>query len=783
MQNWQTALSHFNRQPTEYAKKVAIDCETTGVHLHHDSMPFMVCATFDDGTCLTWEGDLDPQTRKVYWSKEQQQELAELINHSDWLYIFTNAKFDIRCLSRIIPDFDPDEFMCRCHDTLPMHHVFHNAESHALKDAAIKYADIPDKDEKALHQAVRDAKHLALQLNLPWAFASKTTCPQQTKAPNKGWAVMDMWLPKALMRWQWENSDSFKLLAHTVNSYDCSGQFANLAHMHQERIRKTDGWQNSPPEINPSAHPWWTVCQEYCAYDTLRSLVLYDGFESALKEQFTYDPLTREKRSLWQVYLENSPAFSISYNTEEAGLTYDPKRCQKEKDKLTLDLIELQQCVSLTLNKYTTFKPSSSAQIRTVLYDQFKLPVTRRTKPSKKKSGDGWGGSCPTTDEDFICELLKIFCPEDPGLYRAPAYQRGVETYAEYRKRLMKWHELVTTSGEGVQLFCFCLYLLLWKKTSSTITKLKGYIHAGIQRRLHPSLNPIGAKTPRYSSSNPNAQNISKGGKSKVSAIIAKPHPILRQSLRGFFGPLPGREWWSIDYQQLQLVIAASLFQSTKMLEQLAAGFDFHTAMAKIIFATNSPTDDERRITKNVNFGFWFGAGEEKVELTCGVPGIYPRLATLFPEVPENLDRMSWQVRREGYVVTLGGYRLYVPEDTPYAGCVYAVQGSEGVLVKRATYMVQHWLETTPAFPVRSSRVPNVQAQPVDSRRVCDDIGFNLFLHDELDFDCLAGCGTSYIPTIIDIMQKAALSLGVPARAIAKYHPITWADAAVEEFV
>ena len=96
----------------------------------------MVSFTWDDGESLLFSARVDPFTRQAIWTSADLEAIAELLQHSDWLYTMTNKKFDTRVLSLLV-DFDPEEFLCRCHETIGMHHALKNDESHALKDAAI----------------------------------------------------------------------------------------------------------------------------------------------------------------------------------------------------------------------------------------------------------------------------------------------------------------------------------------------------------------------------------------------------------------------------------------------------------------------------------------------------------------------------------------------------------------------------------------------------------------------------------------------------------------------
>ena len=90
------------------------------------------------------------------------------------------------------------------------------------------------------------------------------------------------------------------------------------------------------------------------------------------------------------------------------------------------------------------------------------------------------------------------------------------------------------------------------------------------------------------------------------------------------YGPHQGRVWFCIDYSQLQLRIFAYLTEEQSMIDAFAAGYDFHGFMASRIFNKDIDkiTKSERRIAKNVNFGFVFGASPKKIEATSGMTGL-----------------------------------------------------------------------------------------------------------------------------------------------------------------
>jgi DNA polymerase-1 len=107
---------------------------------------------------------------------------------------------------------------------------------------------------------------------------------------------------------------------------------------------------------------------------------------------------------------------------------------------------------------------------------------------------------------------------------------------------------------------------------------------------LHPSFNQTGTRTTRWSSSNPNGQNIGAGGKDAFGVAVDD------FCLRDVFGPPNGRVWFSADYSQLELRILAVLAQEEKLLRAFEEGQDIHTLTA-------DSCSISRKAAKGVNYG------------------------------------------------------------------------------------------------------------------------------------------------------------------------------------
>jgi DNA polymerase I-like protein with 3'-5' exonuclease and polymerase domains len=709
----------------------------------------------------------------------------------------TNAKFDVRILDQIVKEWDPVHFLSACDETIGMHHALNNLDSHSLKDAATKYTSINDLDEKELHQATNEAITVARKLG--WKLASTLTC-HIAKAPIKGFAVMDMWVPRELAMYFWEKSEAYKTYLEvqqsllevlhqapspTVSelgapvpdsdygSYQFQApHFKNMSDYEKSLITGKQGWEWHPPDISPvDVHPYHTLCSTYCQYDTLRSVVLAQMFYKSLQEQGLYD-----------VYVENRLNTLMTYFMENNGVSFRYKFAEKELAPYLVDAYNAKNAATYSINPLFPLNPDSPKQLQNILYTIFGLPVERYTKNKKDRFALGQ----PSTDKEVLTSWIARSKPENPEDLFPPRFTPEITKERDYFKALEAWHNKLehATDPKLVKLFSFCCSILQYKDSHAAITQIKNYLfnHLFLEEEhstLFQSINPYGTNTGRQSHSNPNGANISKGGKQAKSVAFLFRND---KTLRSLFGPHPGREWYSVDFVQFQLLIFAVMAKDHAMVDAYVKGQDLHDLTARRLlgypldpahpdFNRLIPTSNERTTAKALNFGFCFGAQEAKLNRIGGVPGFYAILCNTLPGVVGFLDKMEWQVQSKGYVTTLGGYRLYVPQETPYAGSVYAIQGTEAEMMKRATYGVQYYLDT------------EVNTYKYMTRRTASrDMFITLPVHDELVFDAKKGVGQYHIGTVCSIMADAAASLGVPARVECKYIPENWAEGTPLEF-
>ena len=234
--------------------------------------------------------------------------------------------------------------------------------------------------------------------------------------------------------------------------------------------------------------------------------------------------------------------------------------------------------------------------------------------------------------------------------------------------------------------------------------------------RVHTSFNQTGSVTGRFSSSNPNLQNI----------------PIrteLGRKVRRAFVADDGWVLMAVDYSQVELRVLAHISRDPAMLAAFARGEDIHASTAAAIYDVplEEVTREQRQVAKMTNFAISYGVTgyglAERTELT--IPEADAFIETSFeryPRIKEYIDGTREQARERGYVETLLGRRRYFPElgtrarvhrnvrDTAYRMAINApIQGTAADILKVA--MNRLWRE--------------LQSQGLRSRMI-------LQVHDEL---------------------------------------------------
>jgi DNA polymerase-1 len=260
--------------------------------------------------------------------------------------------------------------------------------------------------------------------------------------------------------------------------------------------------------------------------------------------------------------------------------------------------------------------------------------------------------------------------------------------------------------------------------------------------RIHTSYHQAVAATGRLSSSDPNLQNIpirNSEGRRIRQAFVAPPGKVIMAS----------------DYSQIELRIMAHLSGDAGLHKAFAEDQDIHRATAAEVFdrALDAVTDDERRSAKAINFGLIygmsaFGLGRQlNISRTLAQEYI-DRYFARYPGVLRYMDETRSQAAEQGYVETVFGRRLYLPEinarqvmrrQAAERTAINApMQGTAADIIKRAMIAVFDWLATA----------------PLDAQMIMQ-------VHDELVFE-VAESDVDALQQQVETLMSAAAELSVP---------------------
>jgi DNA polymerase-1 len=338
------------------------------------------------------------------------------------------------------------------------------------------------------------------------------------------------------------------------------------------------------------------------------------------------------------------PLLDILYDIERYGVLIDTKMLQAQSHELGQKLIDLEQKAQELAGQ--PFNLGSPKQLQEILFGKLGI------KPLKKTPS-----GAPSTDEDVLQELAL-----DHPLPKVLLEYRGLS------------------------------------KLKSTYTdKLPKMVDAKTGR-VHTNYSQAVAVTGRLASSDPNLQNI------PVRTAEG------RRIREAFIAP-PGHSIISADYSQIELRIMAHLSQDAGLLKAFAEKQDIHRATAAEIFGVEPETvsHEQRRYAKVINFGLIYGmsafglAQNLNIERSAAQSYI-DRYFARYPGVADYMQRTRTAAKMNGYVETLFGRRLWVPEiNSPNgmrrqgaerAAINAPMQGTAADLIKLAMIAVHGWLKT-----------------------------------------------------------------------------------------
>lgn len=283
--------------------------------------------------------------------------------------------------------------------------------------------------------------------------------------------------------------------------------------------------------------------------------------------------------------------------------------------------------------------------------------------------------------------------------------------------------------------------------------------------RLHAHFIQAGTTTGRFSSSNPNLQNIpikSEKGKNIRRAFIAEQGYVLA----------------SFDYSQIELRIAALMSQDPYFIQVFRDGKDIHAAVAMKVFGVKEQdvTHDMRRRAKIINFGMLYGMGVNALRQNIGTDrkeaqAFYDNYFAQFPSIVEYLDGIKKFAKDHGYTETLFGRKRYFP------GMRSPIPFIKAMAERMAINAPIQGTATADIIKIGMKKAND----ELKSAGVLEDVRLLLQVHDELVYEIKE----NKVAQAMEIIEKA-MKNAIPSEFLANLEPVplevsssfgkTWGD-------
>ncbi|BBO59682.1 DNA polymerase I [Mycoavidus sp. B2-EB] len=355
-------------------------------------------------------------------------------------------------------------------------------------------------------------------------------------------------------------------------------------------------------------------------------------------------PQLSEEPGLLHVYREiEMPTARVLRLMERDGVLIDTQLLAQQSHELGVRLMQIETEAHTLAGG--PFNLSSPKQISEIFFERLQLPVIKKTP-----------GGAPSTDEEVLQRLA-----EDYPLPKLLLEHRTLS-------------KLKTTYTD---------------KLPKMVNPQTGRVHTNYAQAV--------AVTGRLASNEPNLQNI------PVRTAEGR-------RIRAAFIAAPGAQIVSADYSQIELRIMAHISGDENLLSAFARGEDIHRASAAEIFgiAPQQVSDEERRVAKTINFGLIYGMSVFGLAANLGLSRdaakVYiDRYFNRYPGVARYMDETRVRAKEQGYVETVFGRRLWLPEINGGSGprrqaaeraAINApMQGTAADLIKLSMIAVQQWLQ------------------------------------------------------------------------------------------
>lgn len=743
---------------------ISLDTETTGVDFAHGAQPFMVswCKHGEDPCYIRW--DVDPLTRRVNVLEEDLDVITELMDQAELIYM-QNGKFDARALRTVGLEL-PWE---KVRDTLVAGHLLASNHPHNLTWMCIAYLGVDIMSFETTVKEVTQACRVIAKKQYPrWRLAAEgadgmpSVKDSSDRDEDKPWKN-DMWLPFALL----QESKARGIIID--------------------------------PSIRDDS-PWLNACPAYACADAEHTLYLGMEMERIIRE-----------RGLWAIYEHRLHLPRVDCEMEQCGVTaigsYTESTIQAYQEYVAEAGAEL---TAIAADYGHDLELAKGAALNDNMRDFFygavqqkctRCGCSRRVKHWNMESVEGQ--FCPkcskgTTRRPGVTALMTVTRRDNLAL---PVIRNGKTGNASLDKAAMQEY-LQTLDGPALE---FIRLLADKRKHDTDLTYMEAYRRFWVPvpgvpgfYRIHPFFNPCGTDHLRQSSNSPNMQNVG-GQEDKCEECDGKGCDICRGtgksrvSLKNCFGPLPGREWWSMDYKSIEARLPAYESGEPKMIEvfekpneppywgnlyNLTASVLYPDEYWPVAEVEGKFRKDHPRLYKKAKFFVLaknYGAGRKKGDLLSGIKNSYDLVDNEFPMLAALQAKYLRDAERTGYVETLPDRSVDPTRGYP----ILAAHTEEGRVLSTTPF--NYHISGTACWCKNTAMI-----RCADQCAGWRSEGFNAWMclevHDELVFDFPRGrTPEENLPqalTLRRLMEQSGKDLvpAIPTPVSIEYHDRCWAE-------
>ncbi len=781
---------------------LALDTETTGVDFHHGALPFYVTTCDEDGVVVSWCWDVDPFSRRPIVPRSELTQIKNRIHYEDKL-ILHNAKFDVSSLNALFQKELKRKLDWPWYKTVDTLRAAHMLASNRPKDLTtlsfVRLRQNIEHYETRLGDAVKECRRLSRTHDFraeygTWIIADDSA-PGMPSAKSGGagdkdkmWKF-DMWLPRAVAKAQ-DLPKPEPECDHDWDEWTC---------------RKCKG------------HRWWIVLPEYSDIDPQVTIQLWWSMEREISS-----------RKLTKIFDTCMKVHPIGYLMEQNGVTGSVKNLEEIKETYEMESRYAgTKCEILarkefpgysdlnTLAKKVDLKEGTPAGIVADKYEDLgEVLIAERIREAKDHDQinvgydlqlpkSGANNSLRNLFEMMITKHEVEFDAEQAKYDHGAGGSKAVHTsqwdrtdtgmLSLNKTALVKIRSCLKNNSRSAML----VDTLLGKRSRDTaIQYMSSYQRFWIPLgngyfKLYPSLNPTGTDTLRWSSNNPNEQNISK----KEGF-----------NLRYAFGPAPGREWWSCDAKNIELRLPAyeanerdmiALFEQPDEPPYYGSNhlLNFHTVYPDLWDAELKEVGIDKvgpyckkkyastyyQWCKNGGFAIQYNAGRITADRAFHRTGCFDLLKSRFDRLEAHNQWCIQFAGRTGYIETIPD-RSVDPERGYPLMCTRTENGSilpTVPLSYRTQGSAMWWMMKA---MIRCQEQIDEWNKPITN---LNEKGYRIVMqvHDELVFDFpKAGdpktdpkrSNLGRIRDLMKLMEESGRDFNIPTPTSCEYHPDNW---------